>query len=30
MGERRGVYGVLVGKPQGKESTWKTQAKMGG
>ena len=25
MGERRGIYRVLVGK-QGKETTWKTQA----
>jgi len=22
MGERRGVYGILVGKPEGKEATW--------
>jgi len=26
IGERRGVYMVLVGKPEGKESTWETQA----
>jgi len=26
MGKRRGVYRVLVGKPEGKELTWKTQA----
>jgi len=26
MGERRGVHGVLVGKPEGKETTWETQA----
>jgi len=26
MGERRGVYRVLVGKPEGKETTWETQA----
>ena len=25
MGERRGVYRVLVGKPEG-ETTWETQA----
>ena len=25
-GERRGVYRVLVGKPEEKEITWKTQA----
>jgi len=30
MGERRGAYRVLVGKPEGKKSTWKNQAKMGG
>jgi hypothetical protein len=30
MGERRGVYRVLVGKPEGKETTWETQAWMGG
>jgi hypothetical protein len=29
MGERRGVYRVVVGKPEGK-STWKIQAWMGG
>ena len=28
MGERRGVYSVLVGKPEGNETTWETQ--MGG
>jgi hypothetical protein len=26
MGERKGVYMVLVGKSEGKETTWKTQA----
>ena len=26
IGERRGVYMVLVGKSEGKESTWETQA----
>ena len=26
MGERRSVYRVLVGKPDGKETTWETQA----
>ena len=26
MGERRGVYRVLVGKPEGKKITWGTQA----
>jgi len=26
MEESKGVYKVLVGKPGGKESTWKTQA----
>jgi len=26
VGERRGVYRVLVGKPEGKETTWETQA----
>ena len=25
MGEKRGVYSVLVGKPEEKENTWKTQ-----
>jgi len=25
-GERRGVYGVLMWEPEGKETTWKTQA----
>jgi len=25
MGERRGVFRVLVGKPEGKETTWETQ-----
>ena len=29
-GERRGVYRVLVGDTSGKETTWKTQAQMGG
>jgi len=29
VGEGRGLYIVLVGKPEGKEITWKTQAKMG-
>ena len=24
MGERRGLYRVLVGKPEGKQITWKT------
>jgi hypothetical protein len=24
-GERRGIYRILVGKPLGKETTWKTQ-----
>jgi len=26
MGERRGVYRVLVGKPKENETTWETQA----
>jgi len=26
MGERRGVYRVLVGETEGKRTTWKTQA----
>jgi hypothetical protein len=26
MGEERKVYKVLVGKPEGKETTWKTKA----
>ena len=26
MGERRGVYRVLVGKPEREETTWKTPA----
>jgi hypothetical protein len=27
MGERRGIFRVLVGKPEGeRETTWKTQA----
>jgi hypothetical protein len=26
MGVRRGSYRVLVGKPEGKETTWETQA----
>jgi len=26
MGERRGAYSVLVGKPEGKKTIWKTQA----
>jgi hypothetical protein len=30
MGERRGVYRVLVRNPEGKEATWKTQLWMGG
>jgi hypothetical protein len=25
MGEERKVYKVLVGKPEGKETTWKTK-----
>ena len=29
-GEKRGVYRILVGKLEGKETTWKTQAKMEG
>jgi hypothetical protein len=30
MEERRGAYSILVKKPDGKETTWKTQASMGG
>jgi hypothetical protein len=30
VGERRGIYRVLVEKPEGKETTWKTQAYIGG
>jgi hypothetical protein len=30
MGERRNMYRVLVGKTEGKETTWKTEAQMGG
>jgi hypothetical protein len=30
MGERRDVYRVLVGKPEGMRPLWKTQAWMGG
>jgi len=30
MGEGRGMYMVLVGKPEGKETTGETQAQMGG
>jgi hypothetical protein len=26
MGEGRNVYGVLVGKPEGKKTTWKTKS----
>jgi hypothetical protein len=26
MGEERNVYRVLVGKPEGKETTWKAKA----
>ena len=26
MGERRGVYSILVGRPKGKDTTWETQA----
>jgi len=26
MGKRRCIYRVLVGKPEGKERTWETQA----
>jgi hypothetical protein len=29
MGEKRNVYRVLMGKPEGKRSTWKTKAYMG-
>jgi hypothetical protein len=30
MGERRGIYRVLVGETIRKESTWKTKAQMEG
>jgi len=30
MGERRGIYRVLVGKPEGKETTRKMQVYIGG
>ena len=30
MGERRGAYGVLVGKPEERRPLQKTQALMGG
>jgi len=30
MGERRGAYRVLVGKPEGKDTNRKTKALMGG
>jgi hypothetical protein len=30
VGKRRGIYRVWVGKREGKETTWKTQAYMGG
>ena len=30
IGKSRGVCRVLVGKPEGKETTWETQAYMGG
>jgi len=30
MGERRGAYRVLVGKPEGKKPLWKTQSWMEG
>jgi len=30
MGKRRGVHRLLVGKPEGKEAAWETQARMGG
>jgi len=30
MGERRGAYRVLVGRPKGKDTSWKTKALMGG
>jgi len=30
MGKRKCIYRVLVGKPEGKERTWETQAYMGG
>jgi hypothetical protein len=26
MGEKRGIYRVLVGKPEGKKNTWETEA----
>jgi hypothetical protein len=26
IGERRGLYSVLVGRPAGKDTTWETQA----
>ena len=26
MGERKDVYRVLVGKPEGKENSWETEA----
>jgi hypothetical protein len=29
MGQRRGIDKVLVGKPEGKKTTWETEAKMG-
>jgi hypothetical protein len=30
MGEGRDAYRVLVGKPEGKDTSWKTKALMGG
>jgi hypothetical protein len=30
MGESRGIHRVLVGEREGKETTWKTPAYMGG
>jgi hypothetical protein len=30
MGEKRGSYRILVGRPLGKATTWETQAQMGG
>ena len=30
IGERRGAYRVLVGKPEGKDTSWKTNVLMGG
>jgi hypothetical protein len=30
MGERKGVYMIMVGKPEGKRPTWKTHTYMGG